>query len=118
MTAERIPISRKPRRIRTAISPRLAINTLRMRRLGTESVIAGWVSYQGSDRGSAKALQETRSEVKYHPAATPVSWFGQMGRGTVLRMYVDEVGNADLKASSDPNHRYLSLTGVVIDLDY
>jgi len=36
----------------------------------------------------------------------------------VLRMYVDEVGNADLKASSDPNHRYLSLTGVVMDLDY
>jgi Protein of unknown function (DUF3800) len=36
----------------------------------------------------------------------------------VLRMYVDEVGNADLKASSDPNHRYLSLTGVVFDIDY
>jgi uncharacterized protein DUF3800 len=36
----------------------------------------------------------------------------------VLRMYVDEVGNADLKASSDPNHRYLSLTGVVFDLAY
>lgn len=36
----------------------------------------------------------------------------------MLRMYVDEVGNADLKASSDSNHRYLSLTGVVFDLDY
>jgi uncharacterized protein DUF3800 len=36
----------------------------------------------------------------------------------MLRMYVDEVGNADLKASADPNHRYLSLTGVVFDLDY
>ncbi|HKI00995.1 MAG TPA: DUF3800 domain-containing protein [Thermoanaerobaculia bacterium] len=33
-------------------------------------------------------------------------------------MYVDEVGNADLKSSNDPNHRYLSLTGVVLDLDY
>lgn len=33
-------------------------------------------------------------------------------------MYVDEVGNADLKASTDPNHRYLSLTGVVFSLDY
>jgi hypothetical protein len=33
-------------------------------------------------------------------------------------MYVDEVGNADLKASREPNHRYLSLTGVVFDLDY
>jgi hypothetical protein len=36
----------------------------------------------------------------------------------MLRMYVDEVGNADLKASSDPNHRYLSLTGVVFDVEY
>jgi len=36
----------------------------------------------------------------------------------MLRMYVDEVGNADLNASQDPNHRYLSLTGVVFELDY
>jgi hypothetical protein len=36
----------------------------------------------------------------------------------MLRMYVDEVGNADLKASQDPNHRYLSLTGVVFELEY
>lgn len=34
------------------------------------------------------------------------------------RMYVDEVGNPDLKASDDPNHRYLSLTGVILELDY
>ncbi len=34
------------------------------------------------------------------------------------RMYVDEVGNSDLNASADPNHRYLSLTGVIFDLDY
>lgn len=34
------------------------------------------------------------------------------------RMYVDEVGNSDLNASSDPNHRYLSLTGVIVKLDY
>src|SRR5262245_57362045 len=34
MTAERIPISRRPRRMRTAISPRLAIRTFRMRRFG------------------------------------------------------------------------------------
>ena len=33
-------------------------------------------------------------------------------------MYVDEVGNADLGASTDPNHRYLVITGVVMDLDY
>lgn len=34
------------------------------------------------------------------------------------RMYVDEVGNNDLGASQDPNHRYLSLTGVVLELMY
>lgn len=34
------------------------------------------------------------------------------------RMYVDEVGNSDLGASDDPNHRYLSLTGVIFGLDY
>jgi hypothetical protein len=33
------------------------------------------------------------------------------------RMYVDEVGNSDLAASQNPNHRYLSLTGVIISLD-
>jgi Protein of unknown function (DUF3800) len=35
-----------------------------------------------------------------------------------FRMYVDEVGNNDLRASQDPNHRYLSLTGVVLELGY
>ena len=34
------------------------------------------------------------------------------------RLYVDEVGNSDLKASKDPNHRYLSLTGVTLELKY
>jgi hypothetical protein len=34
------------------------------------------------------------------------------------RMYVDEVGNPDLGSSGNPNHRYLSLTGVMIDLEY
>jgi Protein of unknown function (DUF3800) len=35
------------------------------------------------------------------------------------RMYVDEVGNSDLRASlSNANHRYLSLTGVIFELDY
>jgi hypothetical protein len=33
------------------------------------------------------------------------------------RLFVDEVGNADLKSSTDPNHRYLSLTGVIVDMD-
>ncbi len=34
------------------------------------------------------------------------------------RLYVDEVGNPDLESSNDPNHRFLSLTGVVLELSY
>ncbi len=34
------------------------------------------------------------------------------------RMYVDEVGNPDLESSDNPNHRFLSLTGVIISLDH
>lgn len=37
---------------------------------------------------------------------------------TKFRMYVDEVGNADLQSSSNPNHRFLSLTGVIVDLEH
>ena len=34
------------------------------------------------------------------------------------RIYIDEVGNSDLDSSEDPNHRFLSLTGVIIDLHH
>ncbi|MDY6831764.1 MAG: DUF3800 domain-containing protein [Thermodesulfobacteriota bacterium] len=34
------------------------------------------------------------------------------------RLYVDEVGNPDLGNSDNPNHRFLSLTGVILNLDY
>ncbi len=34
------------------------------------------------------------------------------------RLYIDEVGNSDLSSSENPNHRYLSLTGVILELDY
>lgn len=34
------------------------------------------------------------------------------------RLYIDEVGNSDLGASNDLNHRYLSLTGIILELDY
>ncbi len=34
------------------------------------------------------------------------------------RMYIDEVGNPDLGSSDNPLHRFLSLTGVIIDLQY
>jgi len=34
------------------------------------------------------------------------------------RMYIDEVGNSDLNSSDNPLHRFLSLTGVIVDLEY
>ena len=34
------------------------------------------------------------------------------------RCYIDEVGNADLESSDNPNHRFLSLSGVILELDY
>jgi len=34
------------------------------------------------------------------------------------RMYIDEVGNPDLESSENPIHRFLSLTGLIISLDY
>ena len=34
------------------------------------------------------------------------------------RMYIDEVGNSDLNSSENPLHRFLSLTGVIIELGY
>lgn len=34
------------------------------------------------------------------------------------RIYIDEVGNPDLESSENPNHRFLSLTGIIADLDY
>jgi hypothetical protein len=37
----------------------------------------------------------------------------------MYRLYIDETGNADLKASqTDPNHRFLSLTGIIMHVDY
>ncbi len=42
----------------------------------------------------------------------------QAPRRPHYRVYIDEVGNSDLKASSEPNHRYLSLTGVIVSLEY
>lgn len=34
------------------------------------------------------------------------------------RIYIDEVGNSDLGSSEDPNHRFLSLTGIILDYKY
>jgi hypothetical protein len=37
---------------------------------------------------------------------------------TKYRIYIDEVGNSDLENSDNPNHRFLSLTGVIGELRY
>jgi hypothetical protein len=37
---------------------------------------------------------------------------------TKYRIYIDEVGNPDLDSSDNPNHRFLSLTGVILELDH
>ncbi|HQO21301.1 MAG TPA: DUF3800 domain-containing protein [Acidobacteriota bacterium] len=37
---------------------------------------------------------------------------------TKYRLYIDEVGNSDVNSSDNPNHRFLSLTGVIISLEY
>jgi hypothetical protein len=34
------------------------------------------------------------------------------------RLYIDEVGNSHLESAGNPLHRYLSLTGVILSLDY
>ena len=34
------------------------------------------------------------------------------------RLYIDESGNSDMKKSDDLNHRFLSLTGVIVNLKY
>ena len=34
------------------------------------------------------------------------------------RIYIDEVGNSDLGSSDNPNHRFLSLTGIIVELSY
>lgn len=34
----------------------------------------------------------------------------------LYRIYIDEVGNPDLGSSDDPNHRFLSLTGIIANL--
>lgn len=34
------------------------------------------------------------------------------------RLYIDEVGNPGLRTSIDPRHRYLSITGIIMELGY
>jgi len=34
------------------------------------------------------------------------------------RIYIDETGNSDLASSENPNHRFLSLTGIIASTGY
>jgi hypothetical protein len=36
----------------------------------------------------------------------------------LYRVYIDEVGNHDLTHADDPNQRFFSLTGVILESDY
>ncbi|MDO9130836.1 MAG: DUF3800 domain-containing protein [Anaerolineales bacterium] len=36
----------------------------------------------------------------------------------LYRIYIDEVGNHDLTHADDPNQRYQSLTGVILESEY
>lgn len=35
----------------------------------------------------------------------------------MYRMYIDETGNSDFAVTANPDHRFLSLTGIIADLD-
>jgi len=41
-----------------------------------------------------------------------------MEKKNKYRIYIDEVGNSDLNSSDNPNHRFLSLTGLIFELNY
>jgi hypothetical protein len=64
-----------------------------------------------ADHGYRKPSHETQHGLNRHVAD------GQ-DEQVKYRLYIDEVGNADLGSSDNPNHRFLSLTGVIMDLGY
>jgi hypothetical protein len=43
----------------------------------------------------------------------PLFW-----RSPLFRLHIDEVGHHNMKSSSDPNERYLGLTGVIMQVGY
>jgi hypothetical protein len=45
-------------------------------------------------------------------------WQRLINEGLKYRIYIDETGNPDLQASDKPNHRFLSLTGIIVELQY
>jgi hypothetical protein len=61
--------------------------------------------------------------MKSHPPGYRIDKYGIPGIPPVearnmskFRLYIDEVGNPDLGNCENPNHRFLSLTGVIIDI--
>ena len=60
-----------------------------------------------------------RSDGICYPESGFVGNWAEDTRGvTKYRMYIDETGNTDLNHADDPNHRFLSLTGVIVDLEH
>jgi len=55
---------------------------------------------------------------KYCLGQTHLDTFCQLQSFMKYRIYIDEVGNPDLESSDNPNHRFLSLTGVILELGY
>lgn len=43
---------------------------------------------------------------------------GETKAMSLYRIYIDEVGNHDMTHADDPNQRFLSLTGVILESDY
>jgi len=37
---------------------------------------------------------------------------------SLYRIYIDETGNHDMTHADDPNHRFLALTGIILESDY
>lgn len=63
--------------------------------------------------GTKRRHKQVGQLLEFTPAVRPAR-----GHYVKYRLYIDEGGNSDMGASQDPNHRYLSLTGVILELGY
>jgi hypothetical protein len=55
--------------------------------------------------------------MKKKKAKVGFNYAEDLAKVSKYRMYVDEVGNSDLGSTSNPNHRFFSLTGVILSLE-
>ena len=63
-------------------------------------------------------LQRSGASMTADVQKTVKLFFDSLDAGVVMkyRIYIDDVGNPDLESSENPNHQFLSLTGVIIAL--